>query len=456
MNKRSSLFFILLFLVVSVGVAGGWYFWMRLENLNSTLLQIKLRPNRSVADNQIIIQNALDKAENYQKQGAFDVAFLFYTNALNHFPGDMKVIDELVENTIKSKDLMLASKAKEILEVMTYQVLPDDINQILSYIADIDILMSEISNNSVAHSEMLADFEPSIEDLDMEKIWQTPSQVSQTILELETFIDRVVDINNGNSSMQNVTQQLTVLYSIEQVSPMCEYIENCITNLKTGEENGISSISYYESLLMAINSELLKLWGMNIENLPLTMKTYLNEIPDRVDLITNELKKRISKEPYEEILKIFSEIEQINKKNVYNYTFEINKINELLNSVQVLFPQVTFEDFQIALQKRFKDINLILQKMEIERFAEYQRRAARLCQRAMNYYQDQKIFSDKKAMIAYERFDLGKIDQSILSPETSMCFNFVIQKILGELPAKEAFLIQKSMVETKKYKLEDI
>ena len=90
------------------------------------------------------------------------------------------------------------------------------------------------------------------------------------------------------------------------------------------------------------------------------------------------------------------------------------------------------------------------------RFKEYQEWVLEKCAEAMNFYEPRKLlFSDDEAIAMFYNFDLKKVDHSLLSPEVSRVFNFVLQKILKELRGEKAFEIEKEMAMAEKKTRED-
>lgn len=462
MNRNSVIFLVVLSLFV---ISGGWYLGNRVNSLHSMVMSIENCSEQPIGDKNKIIQTTLNYARDFEKQKSFDMASMFYINGLNHLPGEITLIDALAENAIKSKDPSLIFETKEILNVMAYKVLPNDMEHVLLHVATLNELLSNASTDEVlfntstqkevANPIASGNKRFVLGDIDTEKIWKSPTQVTEAIRDINTFSNQTTDSHITNRDFEQATRILSVLDSIEQIYPMCEYIENCFNNLKKGEEEGINSNSYYESLITAVNTQLIQLWGMNFENLPVSMRAYINKFPERLDQALTGIRKRTSKEPYEQILKIINDIEK--KKSVKNnYTREINMIHENLSSIQALFLHVTFEDYKLDLNKRLKVIDPILVRLENDRSAMYQKNAAERCRKALAYYKKIILFKNDDAKKAFQEFGLGKIDQRLLTPETNMCFNYVIQIIIEELPAEDAFQIQKEMVEEKKDRLEDL
>ena len=259
-------------------------------------------------------------------------------------------------------------------------------------------------------------------------------------------------ISPDSDITKRLRETIFTYHSIEKFRPILNHVDNCLSLLKRQADKDKPSVKLAESVLSSANTGLATIWVRDTSGLPASMMKTIESYPDDFKVITENILNKSGEEGYRKAMVTLDHAMSVEKTS---YTNTINAIKEDIKIVQNLMPGIQSEKLQAELQTKFEGINGRINDLQKQRYKAYQEWVLDNCDNAWRYYDEKTIFVDSEAIEMFESNEIAQIDQTLLSPEVSSTFNFILGKILNELPGKATFELERKMAQNSKKTLEN-
>jgi len=305
--------------------------------------------------------------------------------------------------------------------------------------------------------ELIQQAEDILEDFDPANIWQDPEKVLSGISETEITLNKLKRANSENTAIiSRLEKQLVILQTVTEVNPNYIILQNGFKLLKKESEKDDPSMAFSESVLNSINNSMQQIWGKDATNVPPGMLDDIKTFPDQVALILDIIRDKSSEKHYQEAMSLYEKQKQyLDTNSSDSFTDKINYTQENLKEIRKIVPRIASKKMIDEVEEKYSEVQQEITNFHKARLKAYQKWVLNKCTDAIAFKNEKKIFRNKDAYEMFDKYELARVDHSLLSPEVSSTFNHVMQKIIKELSGKDAFEIEIQMALTKKKTLEE-
>jgi hypothetical protein len=225
-----------------------------------------------------------------------------------------------------------------------------------------------------------------------------------------------------------------------------EFIESCLYNLASLDENGLRS-QLAVALAQAAESSLPTLWAIDLKVLPEATRDRVEGYPEQVKSWVDKIANARSRVLLAQLESLKLEADEVEAEQREAACLRIESI---LMKAQGVFTEIPSKQSQAEAAKTIASITQQLKRERQSQFDEYQQFVLSKCDLVFSGFSAEWAVSKKDALKLFNDNKLYEVDLSLLSPEVSMCFNDVLNKLLVELSPKQVVECQKKMGSKKK------
>jgi hypothetical protein len=397
---------------------------------------------------------ALEQGKLAMETGQDSLALTYFFNGVSHDPGNLELLNALAHIAIESEDRELMARAQSVLELSVYQVSPTDLPTALGLLANVQNKFTgeETAAGRFDKSQLGLEAQELMASNPPDKIWNDETKLLSATTNAEDLLTKLDVISPESQTTKRLREHIFTYRNIEEFKPHLNHVDNCLELLKRQADKENPSVTLAESVLSSANNGLANIWVRDTSGLPPGMMERIESYPDNFREITEKILYKAGKKKYNEAVELLD-----NALSVENgsYTDTINMIKANTISVQRLMAGIQSEKLQYEIQTKFEGINERINDLQKKRYKAYQKWVLNRCDNAWRYYDKQKVFVNSEAIEMFNNNEIAKIDQTLLSPEVSSTFNFILGKILNELPGEATFELEREMAQSPKKSLED-
>lgn len=384
--------------------------------------------------------------------GDYSLAEIYLINAIQREPWNMKTITALKQLAYNnpSFDSVALERVVALLESLMFKVSPEDVSKVASLITE----LSEHASESVSNTNTDIIATDDISDL-LELGPQSPID-SQAIAVYVEQLQQFLDNTNGGDLATHAeveTARNSWLFA-SQIHNSISFIESCLANVESlGKSDRLDSQAAV-SVIQAAENALAALWTVPMNKLPNLYQKKVEDYPFLIQQKVDEIAVARS-EKSTQIIK--------NYEKAARAQLQVTKIESRCKALQLAISKIQKEVTIIPSHSVRNDVRTKLDSLATElqnqrqiQFDKYQKFTLNKCVMLAKGFQDEWTVSATDAKNLFNRHKLYEVNQSLLSPEVSRCFNDILQKLFGELGPEETVSMQMVLGDSnRKTKLED-
>jgi len=439
-----------------------------INNANDNLANLTKKLSCSI-DNTIelansrIIRNeknadiALEMAKIYLEFDNYEMAKIYLINAINHNPQKIKYVSQLFKLFQKhySSNENILDQVRSIIELSLYQLEPQYIEQNLKYLSKLDDANQKIilaSQDAIEEKEIdwVAEYNLILND-DLNEISTNPEKLQGRLNKLTKILSNI-ETNEANFEkliilVREEIHKEQIIYSLSKVT---QEINNYLDLL--AEEEDYSSQSATARLLSASKS-MSVFWSYDINETPPKLRNLIvRKLPDSIELYKQKINKAKSLPYYDEAVQII--VKALDYNDV-KYQIILDHNRQYSEKAVIVSQNITDPNMLNDIHEKLKQLQKNDIKLQRKQYIAYQRWASNVCSEIFREIDSMTFFNDDDAIRIFNQSDINMIDLRLTSPEVSQVYNKMVQKIVGELPSKDAFSIQRELMLSQKKSLGD-
>ena len=392
-----------------------------------------------VFGNKIAAERAFVLAQEAAAKGESDIAEVYFLNAINHFPTEIKILNAYADFILNGTEDVILERIQRftgILDLAIYQVPPDSIPDVQSIRERIikkseAILSAEASSNEKEEGEFKQNYEIVFNGkLSFAQI-EKESNISD---KLKERLDLLKELNSDEfvvlqkdddgekiaKAIESTSAMFFISHTLDSVAEVLKKAEGLI------KEGDCGKMKIAREQLNAANSLLSQLWGYDYSPMP-TLRVNADNAQEQILASNKEINKILSKKECLKVDKCLREIEDISKNNFNPYTKRINEIKEVGEKISLLLQQIPDEDMNKEYsQKSTKSVMEKLKTLERGRYLKYQKCALEKLELAKG-----RLDSDSDKWGVFHEY-LKDINPSFLLPDIGTLYAKIQEKYFGE------------------------
>ncbi len=397
---------------------------------------------------------AYDQAKAQVQANKPDLARLYFLNAINHCPGDIKYLSGFVDfvNADQISDLDTVNQARSVVELALYQLPPQSLPPAIALLEALAAkgMELEMAEREKSRVDWAAEF-ARLQETPISQICLSPNDVATRRDELYVILRGIEgsDVAAEKEMVVAVQEEATAAERIFPLSFAASRIAAYIDLLK--DENDYRS-QRASSRFMAASSLLSEFWNEDMADLPQPLTERVAEAEKDLSFYQTEIAEAKA-EPICKELKAY--LETVLGATDSLYQKRIERLNKATQTVAEKTGGIPPEVLSKQLKSTFAKVQERGVEWQREQYLAYQQWAVDKCAKSIDAYYQEKVFSNNDAKRIFKEMGLAEIDVRLISPEVNRCYNTILQKIIGELPGRDAFDIDKQLSLAKKKALED-
>ncbi len=397
---------------------------------------------------------AYAQAKVHVQANELDQARLYFLNAINHCPGDIKYLSGFVD-FVKSgqvSDLDAVNQARSVVELALYQLPPQSLPPAIVLLEALAAkgMELEMAEREKERIDWVAEF-ARLQKTPLSQICLSPAEVATRRDELYVILRGIEgsDVAAEKKMVVAVQEEAT---AAERIYPLSFAASRMATYVDLLKKESDYSSQRASARFMAASSLLSEFWNEDMDDLPPALARRVKDVEGALSTYQTKIAEAKA-EPICKHLK--AEIETALGATDSSYQKRLEGLHKAMQTVAEKTGGIPPE----VLSKQLKSTFAKVQEREVEwrrkQYLAYQRWAVDICVKGMVAYNQTRVFTDNDAKRVFKEIGLAKIDVRLITPEVSRCYNAILQKITGELPGSSAFVIDRELSLAKKKALED-
>ncbi len=406
-------------------------------------------------ENRAFAETAFELAREKIKDEKFDEARLYFLNAINHDPSNIKYVSELVALS-KDKfvhDYQVLEQTNAVVELSLFQLAPHSIATAIEYQAELELLQKDIAyadTSAVSPEEVLAKYTELVSAVSLNDISTNVEELEERYTSLEEILNLTDSTDQYQSLRQLITEELESVTGTHKVAEIAETANRYLDLLETEKDYASQAAS---ARFLAASRAMSLFWEYDLSGLPATLATMVNtEIPSRITASQAKIQEAKSLPVYTEaiakIQETLSDESGLNQEKIERYVATIE-------SVVALLPDIIYSVHLSHLQGNLKILNDRIVAFKRQQYVDYQVWASEVIEETTKTAKNEIHFSSDDAKRIFSQYKLASIDLRLLSPEASPIYQKILQKIIGKLSGPDAFQIHRRTITADKKRLEN-
>ena len=418
----------------------------------------------NVADKAKQTQKALELAQKARTDGQLDLAKIYYVSAISHSPDDASILSAYADAVFASKpsaeDL---ARLRSITQVAMYQISPEQIPKALAILAK--TTPGEVSQASQPGKIVpKSDWVGKLRDLTrvpLDMIFSDPAKLQARMDGLAEIADALTDQPSPNGDLE---KQLTAdfrkteqtLAATKTTALLDQYLANLTAS---ADKDPIKAVS----IVQAAESVMAQLWGLDLGGLPGPLQKKIDAYPLRLKAGVDRIAEVKSAPFLAEIQKQMQRAKGVSSESngpqigmPGPLQTACDTYEDCFTKAQQAYAQVSSETLRKQLEPQLTAMRDFVISMKKKQFDAYQKWAVGEITRPFEAYDKSHWATDSDIMQFFDSYNIAKIDQNSLAPDTARMFNEVVGKFLSQLNSAEKVVkCERKMANAQKIKLEN-
>jgi len=386
-------------------------------------------------------QRALDLGTQALELNQIDLAILYFTNGINHNPGQIELYDALVNASLQAGDNEALERAINLLEVSTLNVPVDDFEKLLQHVASLREAIVIEPINFISLSEAENRLKAIKTEYNLDEIWSEEQKLAEAVSMLEGLLDEIgyATLQEKAPKYDAVVDEAQVLMaeigSLYRLSTLYTHSQYVLEQIDKLLESKKADRYLMVSLSTTAQALLPEFWGDSTKQ-PDSMKVAIENIPSEIAAREQAFGKLIALEYSQEIEALKKDVESL--ETASNHTEAINKAEGLLQLVVSLAGEIPDKDTQENLSAIAQDIQEKIKNENSKRMVAYQKWALTNLRGFLNEWNSSIMYrTENNALEFNAKYQLHSIDQALLTPDVSKVYGRAEMLFFDKISAKD-------------------
>ncbi len=418
---------------------------------------------------------AVALAKTAEQAGDTNLAKVYYLSAVNHAPSEFTHIKNYCDivfrdPAVTTEDL---ARLKSVLQISLYQIPPASVTNALALLSETE----QRENTLIAANtpkpvpvNWQEQFDRITKAFPLDTAWNDLKKLSKRWTGLNQITDSLREEPSQTNLLEQVENEAELTQNVLTASRLAQVMDTILQSLDASVEQPEKAVSQ----LQTAEAMLGQLWGIdfNVAGWPEALSDKVDAYPKAIQSYV-EIVAEVKSRPF--LAKVEAErdsaksyVDEDNRKSVlakgHPYQRAITNCDACYERAAAAAQNISSTGGRKKAETDMKTIRDIALDAKRKQFDTYQTWAVKCCKDAFDKYQDTNFTLSPKRLptwastLAKDIFDkssLMKIDQSLLSSETSRLFNDVLGKLTALMNGQGQFDAEKRIAQTAKMKLED-
>jgi hypothetical protein len=400
----------------------------------------------------------LELARNAKKTNDRKLAAFLYLNLIGKNPADFEMLEEYVKFVSESEAITKQEldELYSLVMVSVFKVPAVQVKKVLDMSQKIqtkrdDIAKKETGEVKANPRDLVADADRLLRQADPPPIGE--SALRKMILDGNNLMGEFDQESQKYKELEALVEEISIVVQAVQKK---EYIEACLKRL---ESESLDS-DFALSIIQAAESTLPTLYGLKIpaSRMPPELKKAIDLLPNEVKKKVEKISSKRSEKTLEELRNLVNELLAIpHDEPVGTWEILAKKIEEKAKVIQAKISGITSADSVSSAATEIVKVQERLNKIRRSQYNAYQLWAVGQLNQAFIEYNEFKWVSlgSNKAWNILINNKIHSIDIGLMSPDASRCYNDIVPKLLAKFYPKDLPAWYQACVDMKKVALED-
>ena len=415
------------------------------EQLDELVSSGALFPNKSKPAGEA---TALAKAA--EKAGDTNLAKIYYLSAINHAPSEFSMLKNYAELVFRDSSATAEdiARLKSVLQISLYQIPPTSVTSALGLLSEAvrrEEQLLAAQNPKPVPMNWPGLFEQLTKSTALDNSWADLKQISRRWDGLNEIVESLREEQPDSALTKRVERELELTQRVLAAARFANALDTMMAALNSSSEQPEKAVS----LLQTAEATLGQLWGIDSAGWPAALRSkidqYPKEIQRRVEVVAEVKSRPFLAKVEAERDSAKSYVKEANWKLLVAkgqpYQKVVTNCDGCFERAAAAAQNISSADGRKKAEAAIKEIRDIAVDAKRKQFDAYQKWAVGQCETAFYAREKDGFYTDADAE-AYSAY-LAKIDQKLLSSETSRLFTDVLNKLTAGRGGETVFGIQK-------------
>lgn len=372
---------------------------------------------------------------------------LLLLNRLTHDPSNIAMLRKLFAETdlsaIPAADAESAAALVTILSNAAYRVAPEHVPEVLAMLEQADLAAKTASG-----AESPTPLVPPVlaEDLDAidEMLGVLQEDVKSFVSkrrELAALTEQLSEYSTATALAPETRSRIDGLLAhcieAEQARNTLRYLGASMARLEElrTKDWPDENLEEANSVLAASEQLLTSFWGIGNGSLRGDVASHCRQLPQKLGQWRDDLLYAKSRTGLRKLRAVADKFNNINGTPIYGSPLndKITQLEPLLRESELLFVRLASQRAQEEAQPTLQQLQKMLVDLKRQQLNRYQHDAISKCKNVLSSFQKEWYCTEAEARQLFTANQLASIDQSLLTPEVSRCFNDCIGKLFAKM-----------------------
>lgn len=386
---------------------------------------------------------------------------LLLLNRLTHDPANVRHLREFSESVLDdtespSQDALDA--ARTVLSNAIYRVEELHIPEVLARLEQLEIAslaLQQTDSDSNADITKAIDIHAAIDEAstrlnslqeDLSAFVDGRGVLADGIAQLSALLD---DTSATPEEKSRTNALLTAFIEAEQARNTLHYLGASTTRLEDIKAASWPEANLDEavSILNASEQLLSSLWGLSKNATSGAVTRRCKELPPLLADYREQILYAKSKEGLAAIADRANQCETLRAGLPYGGSINdtLKKLEALVREAEGVFVRLPSPQAQSESQPQLQKMQASVAELRREQLNRYQHHVIAKCKEVLDRFDDQWYCTEGEALRYFENNNLAEVDQSLLTPEVSRCFNDCIGKLFSKMKPRNLVKCEEAM-----------
>ena len=385
---------------------------------------------------------------------------LLLLNRLTRDPSNINLLREFtdsIRDEADAPDQDALEAARTVLANAVYRVDEACIPELLSRLEQLEAVarcLQDADDSVAKDTSEPVDIASSIDDAtdrlrslqqDLAAFTDSRSAIREGIERLSVLIDDPSATPDQRSRANTV---LSTYVEAEQARNTLHYLSASCARLEDLRASGWPTANLDEavSVLNASEQLLTSLWGLSRNATCGAVKDRCEELPR---LLTDYREQILYAKSRDGLAAIADKAQQTEKLGTVVVGVPVNdslkKLESLVRAAEGDFVRLPSSKAQTTAQPMLQKMQAAVVELRREQLNRYQHLVIAKCKSVLERFDDQWYCTEGEALRYFKRYELATVDQSLLTPEVSRCFNDCIGKLFSKMKPRNLVDCEEAM-----------
>jgi hypothetical protein len=390
-----------------------------------------------------------------EQSGDTNLAKIYYLSAINHAPSEFSMLNDYAGLVFRDSSSTPEDfgRLKSVLQISMYQIPPASITNALSLLNE-TVRREEQSLAAQTPKLMPVNWQERFDQLTnsntLENSWADLKQISSRWDGLNEIVESLHEEQPDSDLTKKVERESELTQRVLAAARLTTVMDTIMAALDTSSEQPEKAVS----LLQTAEATLGQLWGIDSAGWPATLQAKVDQYPKDIQSHVEFVAEVKSRPAVEKLTSVLADAKNYKIGTASNkYQLALLVYDGCISNAVDAAQNISSAEGRKKAEAVIKEIRGLTLDASRKQFDDYQKWVVSVCRRAHEDYNRNPW--GVGWMDWFKQTELAKVDQSILTPQTSRLFNDVFSEFYDHIKGDARFWVDKDVAETSKRKLED-